>query len=64
MKYKKEGYIMFKRKPKMIFEFSDEEKGGFTIKVKFKGKMVDKYIYGVKELIDNKIKANGKNKRK
>lgn len=55
---------MFKKRTKMIFEFEEVE-GGFTIKVKTKGNVCDKHVYGIKQFIDEKIKAsNGKNKRK
>lgn len=58
------------KKSKIIFEFEDRE-DGFNISTKTKGVIFDDYIYGLKQLIDEKIKeankvkkANDKNKRK
>ena len=66
---KKKVNVMAK-KSKIIFEFEDRE-DGFNISTKTKGVIFDDYIYGLKQLIDEKIKeankvkkANGKNKRK
>ena len=54
---------MFKKKPKIIFEF-EELKDGFNIIVKTERKVCDGYIYGIKEFVDKRIKEYGKNRRK
>lgn len=64
---------LFKKKNKIIFEFTDAEEG-FFMDVKCEGDIVDDYILGMQEFINKSIKEanklekesrqNGKNKRK
>ena len=54
---------LINKKRKLIFEFKEDEKGIMvTTRVKGKLKLAD--ILCAKQVIDNKVKDNGKNKRK
>lgn len=55
--------MIINKKRKLIFEFEEDEKGIMvTTRVKGKLKLAD--ILCAKQVIDNKVKDNGKNKRK
>lgn len=54
---------MINKKRKLIFEFEDKE-NGIMVNTKVKGKLKLKDILCAKQVIDNKLKDNGKNKRK
>lgn len=54
---------MINKKRKLIFEF--EDKGtGIMVKTKVKGKLKPADVICAKQLIDNRLKDNGKDKRK
>ena len=54
---------LINKKRKLIFEFEDDENGTMvTTRVKGKLKLGD--VLCAKQVIDNKVKDNGKNKRK
>lgn len=54
---------LINKKRKLIFEFEDDERGTMvTTRVKGNLKLGD--ILCAKQVIDNKVKDNGKNKRK
>lgn len=54
---------MFKKKRKLIFEFETDEKG-IMVTTRVKGKLTLNDILCAKQVIDNKVKDNGKDKRK
>lgn len=54
---------MINKKRKLIFEFENKE-NGIMVKTKVKGKLKLADILCAKQVIDNKIKDNGKDKRK
>lgn len=51
------------RKRKLIFEFENDEKG-IMVTTKVRGKLTLNDILCAKQVIDNKVKENGKNKRR
>ena len=54
---------MINKKRKLIFEFEDKE-NGILVSTKVKGKLKLGDVLCAKKLIDNKVKDNGKDKRK
>lgn len=54
---------MINKKRKLIFEFEDKETG-IMVKTKVKGKLKPADVICAKQLIDSKLKGNGKDKRK
>ena len=54
---------MFKKKRKLIFEFETDEKG-IMVTTRVKGKLTLNDILCAKQVIDNKVKDNDKDKRK
>ena len=54
---------MFKKKRKLIFEFETDEKG-IMVTTRVKGKLTLNDILCAKQVIDNKVNDNGKDKRK
>ncbi len=54
---------MFKKKRKLIFEFETDEKG-IMVTTRVKGKLTLNDILCAKQVIDNKVNANGKDKSK
>ena len=54
---------MFKKKRKLIFEFETDEKG-IMVTTRVKGKLTLDDILCAKQVIDNKVNDNGKDKRK
>lgn len=51
------------KKRKLIFEFEDDEKG-IMVTTKVKGKLTLKDVLCAKQVIDSRLKDNGKDKRK
>lgn len=51
------------KKRKLIFEFETDEKG-IMVTTRVKGKLTLNDILCAKQVIDNKLKDNGKDKRK
>ena len=51
------------KKRKLIFEFEDSEKG-IMVTTRVKGRLNLNDVLCAKQVIDNKIKDNGKDKRK
>ena len=54
---------LINKKRKLIFEFEEDEKG-IMVTTRVKGKLKLEDILCAKQVIDNKLKDNGKNKRK
>ena len=54
---------LINRKRKLIFEFEDKDTG-ILVSTKVKGNLKLKDILCAKEVIDSRLKDNGKNKRK
>ena len=54
---------LINRKRKLIFEFETDEKG-IMVTTRVKGKLTLNDILCAKQVIDNKVNENGKNKRK
>ena len=54
---------LINKKRKLIFEFEEDEKG-IMVTTRVKGKLKPADILCAKQVIDNKVKDNGKNKRK
>lgn len=54
---------LINKKRKLIFEFEEDEKG-IMVTTRVKGNLKFGDILCAKQVIDNKVKDNGKNKRK
>lgn len=54
---------LINKKRKLIFEFEDAEKG-IIVKSRIKGNITLNDVLGAKKLIEDRLKNNGKNKRK
>lgn len=54
---------MINKKRKLIFEFEDKE-NGIMVTTKVKGKLKLNDIFCAKQVIEEKLKINGKDKRK